>query len=158
MPASPLLLGVEPPGLSYLHFCRSSARRVALLGFRFNWKCLTGGAKGPAKVVKAFLFKYWHSKGSMAEDSQSLTRSKYRIRKEFSLLERQTRRASVGMMGKSLQNVKEKEGPPPSRLPNEELRSSEEDPPSSRCPKDLREGQGGRGCPEMWTGSIRRDG
>lgn len=69
-----------------------------------------GGVKGPARVVKAFLFKYWHSKGNMAEDSQSLTRSKYRIRKEFSFLERQTKKSQCGDNGRIF---------PPSWLPNE---------------------------------------
>lgn len=55
------------------HFCRSSALRVALLGFLFSWKCFTGGVRGPTRVVNALLFRYWHSRGSMAEASHSLT-------------------------------------------------------------------------------------
>lgn len=55
------------------HFCRSSALSVALFGFLFSWKCFTGGVRGPASVVSAFLFKYWHSRGSMADASHSFT-------------------------------------------------------------------------------------
>lgn len=56
-----------------LHFCSSSALRVALLGFLFSWKCLTGGVRGPTRVVNALLFRYWHSRGSMADASHSPT-------------------------------------------------------------------------------------
>jgi hypothetical protein len=56
-----------------LHFCSSSALRVALLGFLLSWKCLTGGVSGPTRVVRALLFRYWHSRGSMADASHSLT-------------------------------------------------------------------------------------
>lgn len=61
---------------SNLHFCRSSALRVALFGFLFSWKCFTGGVRGPTRVVNALLFKYWHSRGSMADASHSLTKEK----------------------------------------------------------------------------------
>lgn len=60
-----------PP--THSHFCSSSALSVALLGFLFNWKCFTGGVRGPARVVRALLFRYWHSSGSMADASHSLT-------------------------------------------------------------------------------------
>lgn len=34
---------------------------------------MTGGVRGPTRVVNALLFRYWHSRGSMADASHSLT-------------------------------------------------------------------------------------
>lgn len=65
---------------SVIHFCNSSALRVALLGFLFSWKCLTGGVRGPTRVVNALLLRYWHSRGSMADASHSPTGEKSKLR------------------------------------------------------------------------------
>lgn len=73
VPKTPASVSREQQVSSLLHFWSSSALSVALLGFRFSWKCLTGGVRGPTSVVKALLFRYWHSRGSMADASHSLT-------------------------------------------------------------------------------------
>lgn len=65
---------------SDIHFCNSSALRVALLGFLFSWKCFTGGVRGPTRVVNALLLRYWHSSGSMVDASHSLTNEKRKLR------------------------------------------------------------------------------
>lgn len=74
-PTAPRVLPrLGPPGdTGHSHFCRSSALSVALFGFLFSWKCFTGGVRGPARVVRALLFKYRHSSGSMADASHSVT-------------------------------------------------------------------------------------
>lgn len=49
----------------HLHFCSSSALRMADLGLRLRAKCLTGWGRGPVAATRAVLFKNWHSIGSI---------------------------------------------------------------------------------------------